>query len=70
MGSIKSEHFNWSENEWFYFVIPIKKEVEIRQRYDGVVGVDLGLRYNAVITLLHKNGKITDVEFLKYRNYA
>ena len=53
---------------WFYFVIPIKKEVEIRQRYDGVIGVDLGLRYNAVITLLHKNGKITEVEFLKYRN--
>ena len=54
-------------DEWFYFVIPIKKEVEIRQEYDGVVGVDLGLRYNAVITLLHKNGKITYVEFLKYR---
>jgi len=54
-------------DEWFYFVIPIKKEVELRQEYDGVVGVDLGLRYNAVITLLHKNGKITEVEFLKYR---
>ena len=54
-------------DDWFYFVIPIKKEVEIRQEYDGVVGVDLGLRYNAVITLLHKNGKITEVEFLKYR---
>jgi len=54
-------------DEWFYFVIPIKKEVEIRQEYDGIVGVDLGLRYNAVITLLHKNGKITEVEFLKYR---
>jgi len=54
-------------DEWFYFVIPIKKEVEIRQEYDGVVGVDLGLRYNAVITLLYKNGKITEVEFLKYR---
>ena len=52
---------------WFYFVIPIKKEVEIKQKYDGVVGVDLGLRYNAVITLLYKNGKITKVEFLKYR---
>ena len=52
---------------WFYFVIPIKKEVKIKQKYDGVVGVDLGLRYNAVITLLHKNGKITKVEFLKYR---
>jgi len=51
---------------WFYFVIPIKKEVEIKQSYDGVVGVDLGLRYNAVITLLY-NGKITYVEFLKYR---
>jgi len=51
----------------FYFVIPIKKEVELRQEYDGIVGVDLGLRYNAVITLLHKNGKITYVEFLKYR---
>ena len=54
-------------DNWFYFVIPIKKEVEIRQKYDGVLGVDLGLRYNAVITLLHKNGKITEVEFLKYR---
>jgi len=54
-------------DDWFYFVIPIKKEVEIKQKYDGVVGVDLGLRYNAVITLLHKNGKITEVEFLKYR---
>jgi len=53
-------------DEWFYFVIPIKKEVEIRQKYDGIVGVDLGLRYNAVITLLY-NGKITYVEFLKYR---
>ena len=53
--------------DWFYFVIPIKKEVEIKQSYDGIVGVDLGLRYNAVITLLHKNGKITYVEFLKYR---
>jgi len=53
-------------DEWFYFVIPIKKEVEIRQEYDGIVGVDLGLRYNAVITLLY-NGKITYVEFLKYR---
>ena len=49
-------------DDWFYFVIPIKKEVEIRQEYDGVVGVDLGLRYNAVITLLHKNGKITEVD--------
>jgi len=54
-------------DDWFYFVLPIKKEVEVRQKYDGVVGVDLGLRYNAVITLLHKNGKITEVEFLKYR---
>jgi len=54
-------------DDWFYFVIPIKKEVELRQEYDGIVGVDLGLRYNAVITLLHKNGKITEVEFLKYR---
>ena len=54
-------------DNWFYFVIPIKKEVEIRQKYDGVLGVDLGLRYNAVITLLHKNGKITEVKFLKYR---
>jgi len=53
-------------DERFYFVIPIKKEVEIRQKYDGIVGVDLGLRYNAVITLLY-NGKITYVEFLKYR---
>ena len=53
-------------DDWFYFVIPIKKEVEIRQEYDGIVGVDLGLRYNAVITLLY-NGKITEVEFLKYR---
>jgi len=52
-------------DDWFYFVIPIKKEVEIRQEYDGIVGVDLGLRYNAVITLLY-NGKITYVEFLKY----
>ena len=55
------------KDEWFYFVIPIKKEVEIKRSYDGVVGVDLGLRNNAVITLLHKNGKITYVEFLKYR---
>jgi len=52
---------------WFYFVIPIKKEIEIKQSYDGVVGVDLGLRYNAVITLFYKNGEITRVEFLKYR---
>ena len=55
-------------DDWFYFVIPIKKEVEIKQSYDGIVGVDLGLRYNAVITLLHKNGEITNVEFVKYRN--
>jgi len=55
-------------DEWFYFVIPVKKEVELKQSYDGIVGVDLGLRYNAVITLLYKNGKITEVEFLKYRN--
>ena len=54
-------------DSWFYFVIPIKKEVEIKQSYDGVLGVDLGLRYNAVITLLYKSGKITEVEFLKYR---
>jgi len=54
-------------DDWFYFVIPIKKEVEIKQSYDGIVGVDLGLRYNAVITLLHKNGEITNVEFVKYR---
>jgi len=54
-------------DEWFYFVIPIRKEVELKRSYDGVTGVDLGLRYNAVITLLHKNGKITEVEFLKYR---
>jgi len=54
-------------DERFYFVIPIKKEVELKQKYDGVVGVDLGLRYNAVITLLYKSGKITEVEFLKYR---
>ena len=53
-------------DDWFYFVIPIKKEVELKQKYDGVVGVDLGLRNNAVITLLY-NGKITYVEFLKYR---
>jgi len=55
------------KDDWFYFVIPVKKEVEVRQSYDGVIGVDLGLRYNAVITLLYKNGKITYVEFLKYR---
>ena len=55
------------KDSWFYFVIPIKKEVEIKQSYDGVVGVDLGLRNNAVITLLHKNRKITNVEFVKYR---
>jgi len=54
-------------DEWFYFVIPIRKEVELKRSYDGVTGVDLGLRYNAVITLLYKNGKITYVEFLKYR---
>ena len=54
-------------NGCFYFVIPIKKEVEIKEEYDSVVGVDLGLRYNAVITLLHKNGKINHVEFVKYR---
>ena len=54
-------------DDWFYFVIPIKKEVEVRQKYDGVVGVDLGLKYNAVITLLYKNGKITHVEFVRYR---
>jgi len=54
---------------WFYFVIPIKKETEIKQRYDGVVGVDLGLRYNAVITLFYKSRKITEVEFLKYRRH-
>jgi len=54
-------------DDWFYFVIPIKKEVEFKQSYDGIVGVDLGLRYNAVITLLYKNGKVTKVEFLKYR---
>ena len=39
---------------WFYFVIPIKKEVELKQGYNGVLGVDLGLRYNAVITLLYR----------------
>jgi len=54
-------------DDWFYFSIPIKKEVEIKQTYDGIIGVDLGLRYNAIITLLYKNGKITKVEFLKYR---
>jgi len=54
-------------DDWFYFAIPIKKEVEIKQIYDGIIGVDLGLRYNAVITLLYKNGKITKIEFLKYR---
>jgi len=54
-------------DEWFYFVIPIKKDIEIKQKYDGVIGVDLGLRYNAVITLLYKNGEITKVEFVKYR---
>jgi len=54
---------------WFYFVIPIKKETEIKQGYNGVLGVDLGLRYNAVITLLYKNGKITEVEFVKYRRH-
>ena len=53
---------------WFYFVIPIKKKVEIKQKYDGVLGVDLGL-YNAVTTLLYKNGKITHVEFVKYRRH-
>ncbi|MHA1506439.1 MAG: RNA-guided endonuclease TnpB family protein [Candidatus Asgardarchaeia archaeon] len=51
----------------FYFGIPIKKEVELKRSYDGVVGVDLGLRCNAVITLLYKNGKIIKVEFVKYR---
>jgi len=54
-------------DDWFYFVIPLKKNVSIKQRYDGVVGVDLGLRYNAVITLLYKNGNITYTEFVKYR---
>ena len=28
-------------DDWFYFVIPIKKEVELKQSYDGIVGVDL-----------------------------
>ena len=52
---------------WYYFVVPIKREVTITQNKDTVVGVDIGLRYQAVITVLHKNGKISDIEFLKYR---
>ena len=51
---------------WFYFVVPIKKQVEIKKS-DTVVGVDLGLRHLAVITVLHRDGKISDVEFVKYR---
>ncbi|RLI80768.1 hypothetical protein DRP04_07635 [Archaeoglobales archaeon] len=44
---------------WFYFVIPLKKETKLKESYDGVIGVDLGLR--------HKSGKITHREFIKYR---
>jgi len=51
---------------WYYFVVPIKKDVVVEKR-DTVVGVDIGLRYLAVITVLHRDGKISDVEFLKYR---
>lgn len=51
---------------WFYFVVAVKKEVEVKQS-DTVVGVDIGLRYQATVVVLHKNGKISDVEFVKYR---
>jgi len=51
---------------WYYFVVPVKKEVKI-EKSDVIVGVDLGLCYSAVITVLHRDGKITDVEFVKYR---
>jgi IS605 OrfB family transposase len=57
-----------NKDGWYYFTILIKKSVEIRDNYDGVVGIDLGLRYNAVITILYKNGKITHKEFIKYRH--
>ena len=70
MESIKSEHFSWSEEMvGFTSLFLSKKEVELKQRYDGVVGVDLGLRYNAVITLLYKSGKIIEVEFVRYRRH-
>jgi len=51
---------------WYYFIVPIKKEVVIEEK-ENVVGVDIGLRYQAVITVLHRDGKISDVEFIKYR---
>jgi len=50
---------------WFYFVVTIKKEVEIKPS-EKIVGVDIGLRYQAVI-VLHENSKISNVEFVKYR---
>jgi IS605 OrfB family transposase len=50
---------------WFYFVVCIKKSVDI-VKSDTVVGVDVGLKYQAVITVLHEDGYISDVEFVKY----
>ncbi|MHA1627078.1 MAG: transposase [Candidatus Asgardarchaeia archaeon] len=54
---------------WYYFIVPIKKEVSVEnvEKKDVVVGADIGLRHLVVITVLHRNGEITDVEFLKYR---
>jgi len=54
-------------DDWFYFVIPIKKTVKLKDKYEGIIGTDLGLRYNAVITILHRDGKITYKQFIKYR---
>ncbi|MCD6484118.1 MAG: transposase [Candidatus Odinarchaeota archaeon] len=53
-------------DEWYYFVVPIKKNIAIPKK-DVVIGVDIGLRHQAAITVLHRDGKISDVEFLKYR---
>lgn len=53
-------------NGWFYFVVTVKKEVELN-RSENVVGVDVGLRYQAVLVVMLEDGTITDVEFVKYR---
>ena len=54
-------------NGWYYFVVPIKKDIKIKKS-ENVVSADLGLRNSAVISVLHEDGKISDVEFVKYHH--
>ena len=51
---------------WFYFVVADRRDVDVKPS-KNVVEVDMGLRCQTVMAVLHEDGRIGNVEFVKYR---